>query len=69
MTHCLPSRVEYRVGLSGSMNTISTLLKYTTDFMTKYTKSDKNYTTHFQQAFILGCSLIAAAINCFAEYL
>ena len=69
MTRRLPSWAECGVGRSGSMNSIGTLLKCTTDFMTKYTKSDKDYATHFQQAFILGCSLIAAAINCFAEYL
>lgn len=63
MTHRLPGRTEHRQGLSGSMNTIGTQLKFTPEFMTKYTKSAKGYTIHFQQAFIHGYNFIAAAVH------
>ena len=45
------------------MNTINTLLKYTTDFMTNYTKSAKDYAIHFQQVFIHRWNLITAAVH------
>ncbi|ATY47612.1 L [Jungle carpet python virus] len=62
LTHRLPSRAEARDGLAGSMNHVSQHVSFTTDFMTKYTKSGNDYTIHFQQAFIHGHNLISGLL-------
>ncbi|ATY47618.1 L [Southwest carpet python virus] len=62
LTHRLPSRSEARDGLAGSMNHTSRHVSFTTDFMTKYTKSGDDYTIHFQQAFIHGHNLISGLL-------
>ncbi|AIL50416.1 L polymerase [Loveridge's garter snake virus 1] len=55
LTHRLPSRGDSRQGLTGFINIISTWLRFTSDYLTTYSKSVDDYTIHFQHVFTYGC--------------
>ncbi|DBA13189.1 TPA_asm: L polymerase [electric eel bornavirus] len=60
MTHRLPSSADDRAGLAGSMNNMSTHSRFTTDYMLDFARSGKDYTLHFQGAFLHGHNVLAS---------
>lgn len=50
LTHRLPTASDDRGGLAGSLHVISTHIGFTTNYMTDFAKSQKDYTVHLQAA-------------------
>nr|DBA13195.1 TPA_asm: L polymerase [Wuhan sharpbelly bornavirus] len=63
LTHRLPTASDDRAGLSGSMNTVSTHVRFTTDYMTNYSRSSKDFTIHFQAAFLHALNVMASTVH------
>lgn len=63
LTHRLPTASDDRAGLAGNLNVISTHINFTTNYMTNFTKSQEDYTIHFQAAFLHGLNLLASKLH------
>ncbi|DBA13175.1 TPA_asm: L polymerase [finepatterned puffer bornavirus] len=63
LTHRLPTSGDDRSGLAGSLNTISTHMCFTTDYMSNYAKSQEDYTLHFQGAFLHAFNVLASKLH------
>lgn len=62
-SHSLPTASDDRAGLAGSLNVISTHIGFTTNDMTDFAKSQKDYTIHFQAAFLHGLNLLFSPLH------
>lgn len=63
LTHRLSTANDDRAGLAGSLNIISTHVTFTTDYMTNYTKSQEDFTLHFQGAFLHALNVLSSKLH------
>lgn len=63
LTHRLPTASDDRAGLAGSLNVISTHVGFTTNCITDFAKSQKDYTIHFQAAFLHGLNILSSQLQ------